>query len=103
VGLGRIHRAPTIVLLTFWGLVILTVILLLAGGMTSLGTVVGIKACVALILLYCYLFNATIGATAYIAMSEMGPTRLRNKTAALAVAMKAVWEVTGNLPCFWRC
>jgi len=80
--------------LSLWGLVILTTLLLVAGGLAVVNTVESIKAVVALILLYCYLYNATIGATSFIAMSEIGSTRLRNRTANLALAHKGLWDVS---------
>lgn len=80
--------------MNLWGLVALTVILFIAGGTATLGTIEGNKATVGFILVYCWLYNATIGATGYIAMSEIGTTRLRNKTAAFSLAMQGAWGVS---------
>ncbi|KAL7418648.1 hypothetical protein Q5752_007107 [Cryptotrichosporon argae] len=70
--------------LSLWGLVVLTGLLFACGGAAVPGTVAGNKAASGLIILYCYLYNVTIGATAYVAMSEVATGRLRQKTAALA-------------------
>jgi SP family general alpha glucoside:H+ symporter-like MFS transporter len=77
--------------LTFWGLSILTVILLVAGGLACLDSFAARKGVVALIMIYCWLYNATIGATAYVAMSEIATGRLRSKTAALALLFQSAW------------
>lgn len=77
--------------LSLWGLVILTVLLFLTGGIACIGTMSANKAVTAFILFYCWLYNVTIGATAYVAMSEISTSRLRAKTAALALLFQSAW------------
>lgn len=72
--------------LTFWGLVVLTVILMLTGGLAVAATAGAIKGTVALILLYCWWYNVTIGATAYTILTEVSTSRLRVKTVAIGLA-----------------
>lgn len=72
--------------LTFYGLVILTVILWLLGGLAAAGTVDSIKGAVAMIMLYCWWYNVTIGATAYTILCEVSTSRLRVKTIAIGIA-----------------
>jgi hypothetical protein len=83
--------------MTLYGMISLTGLLLLAGGLASIGTIAGNKATVALILVYCWLYNMTIGATAFAAMTEVGTSRLRIKTAGFALAMKGCWDVSVSL------
>lgn len=82
--------------LSLWGLVILTVILFACGGAAVPGTITGNKAATGLILVYCYLYNVTIGATAYVAMSEIATGRLRQKTAALAYMTQGAFGTMWN-------
>jgi SP family general alpha glucoside:H+ symporter-like MFS transporter len=77
--------------LSLWGLITLTVLLFLTGGIAVIGTMQANKAVAGFILVYCWLYNVTIGATAYVAMSEVSTTRLRAKTAALALLTQNVW------------
>lgn len=77
--------------LSLWGLVTLTVLLFLTGGIACIGTLTANKAVTAFILFYCWLYNVTIGATAYVAMSEISTSRLRAKTAALALLFQSAW------------
>ncbi|KAK7422708.1 hypothetical protein QQX98_001496 [Neonectria punicea] len=72
--------------LTFWGLVILTVILWLTGGLAVAATAGAIKGTVAMILIYCWWYNVTIGATAYTILCEVSTSRLRVKTVAIGLA-----------------
>jgi SP family general alpha glucoside:H+ symporter-like MFS transporter len=88
----------------------LTAMLLLAGVCATLGTVSGNKGTVALILLYCWYYNCTIGATSWVAASEIGTSRLRNKTAGLGLAAQGVLAVSLTAllsrrltrQCFWN-
>ncbi|KAF4982704.1 hypothetical protein FZEAL_1731 [Fusarium zealandicum] len=72
--------------LTFYGLLVLTVILFLTGGLAVAGTPPAIKGTVAMIMLYCWWYNVTIGATAYTVLCEVSTSRLRVKTIAIGLA-----------------
>ncbi|KAF2186573.1 general substrate transporter [Zopfia rhizophila CBS 207.26] len=74
--------------LTFWGLFVLTIILFLMAGLATLNTSSGIKAAVSMILLYCWWYNITIGATAYTLLCEVPTSRLRIKTIAIGLALQ---------------
>lgn len=80
--------------LTLWGMIGLTVLLLAGGATATLGTVAGNKATISFILVYCWFYNVTIGATSWIAASEIGTSRLRNKTAGLGLATQGVLAVS---------
>lgn len=72
--------------LTFYGLLVLTVILWVMGGTATVGSAEATKATVAMILLYCWWYNVTIGATAYTVLCEVSTSRLRVKTIAIGLA-----------------
>lgn len=72
--------------LTFYGLAVLTVILFLMGGLAAAATPGAIKGTVAMILIYCWWYNVTIGATAYTILCEVSTSRLRVKTIAIGLA-----------------
>lgn len=72
--------------LTFYGLLILTVILWLMGGLATSSNPGAIKGVVAMIILYCWWYNVTIGATAYTVLCEVSTSRLRVKTIAIGLA-----------------
>ncbi|CAM1504268.1 Fc.00g018590.m01.CDS01 [Cosmosporella sp. VM-42] len=72
--------------LTFYGLLVLTIILWLTGGLAVAATPGAIKGTVAMILLYCWWYNVTIGATAYTCLAEISTSRLRVKTIAIGLA-----------------
>ncbi|KAJ9647925.1 hypothetical protein H2199_001701 [Coniosporium tulheliwenetii] len=74
--------------LTFYGLAILTVMLWLTGGLAVAATPGAIKGTVALILIYCWWYNVTIGATAYTILCEVSTSRLRIKTIAIGLALQ---------------
>lgn len=74
--------------LTLWGLAFLTVLLLVTGGLAVAGTPGAIKGTVALLLLYCFAYNVTIGATAYSLLTEVATSRLRVKTASIGLALQ---------------
>lgn len=80
--------------LTLWGMIGLTTMLLLAGGCAAIGTVAGNRATISFILLYCWYYNCTIGATSWVAASEIGTSRLRNKTAGLGLAAQGALAVS---------
>ncbi|EXJ87938.1 hypothetical protein A1O1_04865 [Capronia coronata CBS 617.96] len=82
--------------LTISGVALLTVLLLVTGGLAVAKTAGTIKATVALLLLYCYVYNATIGATAFTIMTETATPRLRAKTASMAfVSQSALFTMWG--------
>ncbi|KAJ4299914.1 hypothetical protein N0V90_005161 [Kalmusia sp. IMI 367209] len=74
--------------LTFWGLAVLTVILFAMAGCAVPETPSGSKAAVSMILLYCWWYNVTIGATAYTILCEVSTSRLRVKTIAIGLALQ---------------
>lgn len=76
--------------LTFWGLFILTVNLLLAAGL-GVNPVLGsgaVKASVAFFLIFNYFYNASVGATAYTIVAEVATARLRTKTITIGLALQ---------------
>lgn len=74
--------------LTFWGLVILTVFLLITGGL-GLGTSKpAITGTVAFILIYSWWYNVSIGSTAFSLLCEVSTSRLRVKTIAIGYALQ---------------
>lgn len=74
--------------LTFWGMALLTALLFVTGGLAVAASPGAIKGTVALLLIYCYLYNVTIGATAYSLLTEVATSRLRAKTASIALALQ---------------
>ena len=74
--------------LTIWGMSFLTVSLVVTGGLAAAGTPGTVKGTVALLLLYCYVYNLTIGATAFSLSAEIATARLRAKTASLTFALQ---------------
>lgn len=82
--------------LTFYGLLILTVVLWLMGGLAAAGTKGTIKGTISMIMVYCWWYNVTIGATAYTILCEVATSRLRIKTIAIGLAaqnaINMVWS-----------
>ncbi|RDL36806.1 General substrate transporter [Venustampulla echinocandica] len=74
--------------LTLWGSISLMVILMVCGGCAAVGSVGTTKAAVALLLLYCWLYNLTIGATAFTILCEVPTSRLRVKTIAIGISLQ---------------
>ncbi|KAL2860037.1 general substrate transporter [Aspergillus pseudodeflectus] len=72
--------------LTLYGTAGLTVILWVMGGLAVGGSVAELRGAVAMILLYCFFYNVTIGATAYTCLTETATSRLRIKTIAIGLA-----------------
>ncbi|OAL37866.1 hypothetical protein AYO20_02699 [Fonsecaea nubica] len=87
----RVGRRP----LTLWGMVMLTLILLITGGLVVIsglavsGTPPAIKGTIALIQLFAFVYNATIGATAFTILTEIPTARLRAKTASISVGLQS--------------
>jgi SP family general alpha glucoside:H+ symporter-like MFS transporter len=78
-----------------YGLGILTAILMVTGGLAVLGSETGnpnapgaIKGTVALILIYCWWYNMTIGSAGYTILAEVSTSRLRIKTIAIGLALQ---------------
>ncbi|PLB45056.1 MFS general substrate transporter [Aspergillus steynii IBT 23096] len=74
--------------LTFWGLVVLTIVLMIAGGLGTLSEVPAIKGVIALELFYVWCFNLTVGSTAFTLLAETATSRLRVKSIAISVALQ---------------
>lgn len=83
--------------LTFWGMVLLTALLAVTGGLAVAATPAAIKGTVALLLVYCFIYNVTIGATAYSILTEVATSRLRAKTASMALALQNALFVGSTL------
>ena len=79
--------------LTVYGTIALTVILWIMGGLAVGGSPGELKGTVAMILIYCWLYNVTIGATAYTVLTEVATARLRAKTIALGIAFQSCWSL----------
>jgi hypothetical protein len=77
--------------LTLWGTMLLTVILLLCGGLAAAGTTKSIKACIAFMVVYGWFYNITIGSTAYTLLTEVATSRLRVKTISIGIACQSAW------------
>lgn len=82
--IDRVGRRP----LTFWGTLSVTAILMLLAGLATEGSPGAIKGSVALILVYNFFYNISIGATAYTMLCEVATSRLRVKTISIGVALQ---------------
>ncbi|KAL4806577.1 general substrate transporter [Aspergillus unguis] len=81
--------------LMLYGLFIMTCILMVTGGLgvvaadkTNPNSAGSVKGTVALILIYCWWYNCTIGAAAYTILAEVSTSRLRIKTIAIGLALQ---------------
>lgn len=74
--------------LSLYGLLGLNVILWLMGGLGVEGSPGAVKGTVAMIMLYCFWYNVTIGATAYTVLAEVATSRLRVKTVAIGLTLQ---------------
>ncbi|PMD36491.1 general substrate transporter [Hyaloscypha variabilis F] len=87
----RVGRRP----LMFYGLCFLTVDLILTGALAVVATPAALKGTCALILIYCWAYNVTIGAIAYTLLAETATSRLRIKTVAIGIfahnAINVMW------------
>lgn len=79
--------------LTVYGLVGLTVILWVMGGLAVGGSPGELKGTVAMILVYCFLYNVTIGATSFTVLTEVATSRLRVKTIAIGIAVSSCFSL----------
>jgi len=83
--------------LTLWGVAVLTVILMLAGGLATVGSVPALKGCIAFMVVYGFFYNISIGSTAYTILTENATSRLRIKTIAIGIAVQNSWYTMWNL------
>ncbi|OQD89912.1 hypothetical protein PENANT_c002G09968 [Penicillium antarcticum] len=89
-----------------YGLGVLTVILMLTGGLAVVGAEASnpnsggaIKGTVALILVYCWWYNMTIGSAGYTILAEVSTSRLRIKTIAIGLALQnALYTMWSSVP-----
>ncbi|KAK6070337.1 MFS hexose transporter [Seiridium cupressi] len=74
--------------LMLYGMLSLTAILIACGGCaTATSNTSAIRATVAFILLYCWMYNVSIGAVAYTILAEVSTSRLRAKTVGIGLAL----------------
>jgi len=83
--IDRIGRRP----LSCYGMLLLTTLLFLTGGLACVGSKSATKGTVGLLLLYNFLYSITIGATAYPILIETPTSRLRTKTAAIGLTVQS--------------
>lgn len=76
--------------LTFYGTLSITVILLIAASLATVGSPGAIKGSVVFIIIYNFFYNISIGATAYTLLCEVATARLRVKTISIGVALQYV-------------
>jgi MFS transporter, SP family, general alpha glucoside:H+ symporter len=67
----------------------LIVFLFITGGLATVNSSPYIGGTVAMMWIWCFFYNMTIGATAYTLLTEIATARLRAKTAALGLARTA--------------
>lgn len=79
--------------LTIYGTAGITVILWVMGGLATGGSPGELKGTVAMILLYCFFYNVSIGATSYTILTEVSTARLRAKTIAIGLALQNCFSV----------
>ncbi|KAJ9650158.1 hypothetical protein H2198_010520 [Neophaeococcomyces mojaviensis] len=77
--------------MTFWGSLILTILLLITGGLATAGDTRSIKGAIALMILYGWIYNVSIGSTAYNLLTEVATSRLRVKTIAIGIMCQSLW------------
>ncbi|KXL42773.1 hypothetical protein M433DRAFT_27678 [Acidomyces richmondensis BFW] len=77
--------------LSIYGIIGLTVLMWIMGGLATGGSSGELKGAVVMILLYCFLYNITIGATAYTCLTETAAPRLRAKT--VAIGLIVAWAI----------
>jgi MFS transporter, SP family, general alpha glucoside:H+ symporter len=91
--------------LSLYGVFSVTAIMIIIGGLGTQTTNVScIKAIIALDFIYSYIYNFTIGATAYNLLAEVATSRLRAKTASIGLALQNALYVSGwhsSLFNFW--
>lgn len=80
-------------ILTVYGTVGLTAVLWVMGGLAVGGSQGELKGTVGMILIYCWLYNVTIGATAFTVLTEVSTSRLRAKTIAIGLALQGCFNI----------
>ncbi|KAH9223011.1 putative maltose permease [Leptodontidium sp. 2 PMI_412] len=85
----------------FYGLLLLTVILVVTAALATVGSLPALKGSCALILLYCFVYNVTIGATAFTILTESSTSRLRVKTIAIGNALQNGIFLTSRTQTMW--
>lgn len=93
--IDRVGRRP----LSCYGMLLLTMLLLLTGALACVSSTSAIKGTVALLLLYNFLYSITIGATAYPILVETPTSRLRTKTAAIGLTLQSGLFVSSSHSC----
>ena len=89
--------------LTIYGLVSVTATLLVSAGLgTQTDNLSCVKGVIALWLIYGFVYNLTIGATAYNLLTEVATSRLRVKTASIGYAMQSALFVSMHRICVWE-
>ncbi|KAL7948835.1 general substrate transporter [Trichoderma barbatum] len=79
--------------ITFYGLIILTAILLITGALGLSHQPAEIKGTVAFILIYSWWYNVSIGSTAFSLLAEVSTSRLRVKTIAIGYSVQSAINV----------
>ncbi|KAK0758316.1 hypothetical protein N5P37_008713 [Trichoderma harzianum] len=79
--------------ITFYGLIILTAILLITGALGLSHKPSEIKGTVAFILIYSWWYNVSIGSTAFSLLAEVSTSRLRVKTIAIGYSVQSAITV----------
>ncbi|KAJ2896808.1 hypothetical protein MKZ38_005218 [Zalerion maritima] len=82
--IDRVGRRP----LTFWGTMSITIVLIICGSLATEGSAGSIKGAVAMIIIYNWFYNISIGATAYTLLAEVSSSQLRAKTVSIGIALQ---------------
>ena len=81
--------------LSIYGLAIVTIILMVSGGLgTRTKSPSCVKGVIALWNIYGFIYNLSIGATAYNLLAEVATSRLRIKTASIGYALQSALYVS---------
>jgi SP family general alpha glucoside:H+ symporter-like MFS transporter len=80
--------------LTIYGLAFVTMLLFMTGGLAIKTTPEYIKGVISLFCLYTFVYNVTLGATAYALLAEVSTARLRAKTASIGLALQSALYVS---------
>ena len=81
--------------LSIYGLAGVTILLMVSGGLGTYTTNIScVKGVIALWNIYGFIYNLSIGATAYIFLTEIATARLRAKTASIGYALQSALYVS---------